>query len=211
MSTWADLWQTLSGGLQAEREEAARQRQALQGTIDTLTAEYQRDEAALLTTQAALRDCQARLQAVSASPGPVPGIPQAFVAGAVEKAAAWVVNTLYYPLLNQHGGQFRVLDGIYWLLPLDRFKAEILEPWRTMRYQVDGDRFDCDDFSLSFAAYSRARGINAVSIVIASGAAHGFNIVALPDGRLLGIEPQGGEWVTEFTGLYSLSLSLVLI
>jgi len=83
------------------------------------------------------------------------------------------------------------LDGTYYTTTIDNYIKMAKEaPERP----YTKDRFDCDDFSATYYAYTRyAYGINAVARVIDFRAKHSYNLVHTTDGETYILEPQTAE------------------
>jgi len=85
------------------------------------------------------------------------------------------------------------LDKKYWLIDLETFE-KLLNEWKQKRKQYIQDRYDCDDFSLTFKCFCiNSYGYNAVGRVLDWISRHSYNIVALSNNEVYILEPQTGE------------------
>lgn len=98
------------------------------------------------------------------------------------------------------GVDYRLRDGRYWTVPFAKWER-IAKYNIKFRYYVD--RWDCDNYADLFRVLVNAAfGLNTVGTVLND--QHAWNVVVAEDG-LHWFEPQTGVWVTDLTGIYTLT------
>ena len=104
-----------------------------------------------------------------------------------ETTGGWVRNQLnqYFPSMTHIP-----LDNVYQLTDQTSFLNVIIWDWIDKKEYLR-DRFDCDKFSICFAAHCYEYfGIDQVGLIVDWGSQHAYNLVLFPTGKPMLLEPQ---------------------
>lgn len=112
----------------------------------------------------------------------------------------WAGKQIFDLTMPGGGVSYKLRDGRYWTVSFEKWQR-IAKYNPRFKYYVD--RWDCDNYADLFRVLvSVTFGLNTVGTVFNT--QHAFNVVLAEDG-LHFFEPQTNTWVTDLTGIHTLT------